>query len=111
MALPEQRLARVSRSAGVLSLDAAALAAPYVTEGLDRWNPDLPSRWEMRYRRFFRKRTRVCLFVSALLNYRPSARAAVALLGRAPWLASPWLRRISTPDEEIRSLAAGLRPA
>jgi flavin-dependent dehydrogenase len=115
-----QRLFVVGDSAGYVepftgegmswAIQASVLLVSHVLEGLDRWNADLPSRWEHEYRRFFRARKRVCLLVRALLEYRPPARAAVALLGRAPWLASPCVRIISTWDARVQAITEGRSP-
>jgi flavin-dependent dehydrogenase len=86
------------------AIQAGALLAPHVLEGVRRWEPGTPARWEARYRAFFRTRKRVCVAVSRLLRHPRSARGVVALLDRAPWLASPWIRRTSTPDSVVRSV-------
>jgi flavin-dependent dehydrogenase len=92
------------------AIQAAVLVVSYVLEGLERWNPVLAAGWERRYRRFFRARKKVCLLVRELLRYRLPARAAVELLGRAPWLASPGVRMISTRDAQVRAIAEGRSP-
>jgi flavin-dependent dehydrogenase len=92
------------------AIQAAVLLVSYVLEGLDRWDSRLPARWESCYRRFFRARRKVCLLARALLRYRPPARAAAELLGRAPGLVSPWVRSISTWDAQVQAVAEGRTP-
>jgi flavin-dependent dehydrogenase len=87
------------------AIQAAILAVPFVLDGLEEWRLSLPRNWESRYRQFFCRRERVCLLVRKLLNYRCTARTAVASLRLAPWLASPWMRRIVHVDPEVLAIA------
>jgi flavin-dependent dehydrogenase len=89
------------------AIQAAMLLVPLVLEGLEQWSPALSEAWETRYRRFFQARRKVCVFIRELLRYRPPARAAVALLERAPWMASPWLKTLSSMDAQVRAIAGG----
>jgi flavin-dependent dehydrogenase len=89
------------------AIQGAVLLVSYVLDALDRWTADLPAQWDTRYRRFFRARKKVCVLVRKVLEHRSAARATVALLGRAPWLASRWVKEISSLDAEIAAIAEG----
>jgi flavin-dependent dehydrogenase len=89
------------------AIQGAVLLVPHVLDGLDRWNSDRPAKWDARYRRFFRARKKVCVLVREVLRHRTATRATVALLGRAPRLASRWMGEISTLDPEIMAIVEG----
>ena len=89
------------------AVQAAGFLVPHVLRALEGWDSNLATGWETRYRRFFEKRSKVCLLAGRLLRYRPAARAAVALLGQAPWLAAPWMKQVSILDPEWKWIAGG----
>lgn len=87
------------------AIQAAILAVPYVLDSLQHWSPSHATMWETRYRRFFSQHEQVCVHARNLLKHHLLARAAVRLLRLAPWLASPWLRRVATVDPDVTMLA------
>jgi flavin-dependent dehydrogenase len=79
------------------AMQGALLMAPLVLEAIDAWDRRLADRWQMHYNRLIVRRQMVCRIVRTLL-WRPRlAIAAARVLNRAPWLASPALRRINAP--------------
>ena len=89
------------------AIQGAVLLVPHALAGLERWDAAAAGRWERAYRRFFGARKRVCALVRTVLRHPRSARAVAALLGLAPWLAGPGMRRISSPDPRVRAIAEG----
>jgi 2-polyprenyl-6-methoxyphenol hydroxylase-like FAD-dependent oxidoreductase len=88
-------------------IQAAGLLAPHLLKALQGRIAESAADWERSYRRFLRQRRRVCRFASRVLRSGASARAAVGLLARAPWLAAPWLREVSTLDRGWKAMAQG----
>lgn len=89
------------------AIQAAGLLATHLPGKLDEWSDELAATWEERYRRFFRRHKRVCTLAGTLLKSRLAARAVVALLGRAPGLASGWVNATSILDPEWETIAGG----
>lgn len=89
------------------AIQAAGLLVSGLPERLETWNDDLGEAWETRYRSFLRRHGRVCRLARTVLRHRGVARTAVALLGRAPWLASAWVNEISILDPGWKNIAGG----
>jgi flavin-dependent dehydrogenase len=89
------------------AIQAAGLLEPCVQQALRGRPAEAEAAWQRDYRTFLHRRRRVCRFASKLLRSGHAARVGIWLLGRAPWLAAPWISEISTLDRKWKALAEG----
>ena len=83
------------------ALQQALLAAPIVAEAIVRDDPHRVRRWQQEYDRFFRGRRDVCRAAAWMRRNIRFGRLAVAMLARAPWLATPWIRSVNRAAPQI----------
>ncbi len=83
------------------AMQQALLAAPIVSEAIVRSDPNHVRRWQQEYERFFRGRRDVCRVATWMRRNIRLGRLAVAMLARAPWLATPWIRSVNRAAPQI----------
>jgi flavin-dependent dehydrogenase len=79
------------------ALAGAAALAPLAVQGAQEWSEAIERAWEVKHRRLIVGRQRNCRWVSRLLRRPQLCSAAVAILRRAPWLATPLVQAIHRP--------------
>lgn len=79
------------------ALASATAAASIAVEGSRRWAPALAAQWTSLHRRLVIRRQWPCRIITAGLRHPSLARVAVAVLARAPMLASPTVRSLNRP--------------
>ena len=84
------------------AMQQALLLAPIAREAIPGPTPQLAARWQLECERFFRQRRRVCRAAIWLRRNFAFGTLAVALLGRFPGLAAPWVRVINAPSPHIQ---------
>ncbi|MBV9126354.1 MAG: NAD-binding protein, partial [Planctomycetes bacterium] len=80
------------------ALAAGAAVAPIACRACRDWQPELAVQWSYRYRRLVARHQWVCRRVAGVLRRPALTRALVAVLARAPALASPLIRYLNLPD-------------
>jgi flavin-dependent dehydrogenase len=78
------------------ALSAAVALAPLAARAGDRWDPAFARLWQHRFHRVV-GRQRACRALTFVLRRPRLARVVVAVLGRAPVLARPLVRRLNAP--------------
>jgi len=66
--------------------------APFAVEGAHRWDTELERAWTREHRRVVVRKQRLCRTLARGLRYPKLSQAAVAVVGRAPRIAAPFVR-------------------
>lgn len=80
------------------ALSGARALAPIAAQAAEGWQADSLPRWEMAHRRVVGRAQGVCRAVAWTLARPGISRAALGALRRHPRLASPFVRRVGSPD-------------
>ncbi|MGD8601748.1 MAG: NAD-binding protein, partial [Gemmatimonadota bacterium] len=75
------------------AMSGAVAAAPLALEAVDRWRPGLSRAWSGYHRRALRGAKLLCRVVVPALRHPRVVEAVLAVLGPAPSLAGPFMRR------------------
>lgn len=82
---------------GILwALTSAVAAAPLAIRAAAGWSDSLAAEWEAKHRQLVTRQQRWCRWTAGVLRRPWLARGIVALLDKAPWLASPVVRRVQS---------------
>jgi len=76
------------------ALEAAVALAPLAAEAVRAWRPELARRWQALHRHLFEPRRRLCRAVTRCLRLPRLMGGLVGVLARAPFLATPLVRRL-----------------
>jgi flavin-dependent dehydrogenase len=85
------------------AMQQAVMLVPLLQESLPWPNYEHARHWQRKYERFVRDRRSVCLAATWIRRHPRLAVAVVALLGRLPILATPWIRAVNRPVAELLS--------
>ncbi len=77
------------------ALTGAEAVVDIAIEGINSWHPTLGKAWEKRYRKLVHRRQTRCRLVAFWLRHPTLSAPAVALLGRSPQLAKPFIRTLT----------------
>ena len=83
------------------ALASAKRVTPLVKEAATQYSDALMDRWTVLHRRLLGGRMRHCRFISQLLRRPWLTRATIALVPRAPGIASPIVRALNTPFRDF----------
>jgi flavin-dependent dehydrogenase len=85
------------------AMQQAVMLVPLLHESLPRPSFEHAYLWQCKYERFVHDRRSVCLAAAWIRRHPRLAVAVVALLGRLPILAAPWVRAVNRPVAELQS--------
>lgn len=77
------------------ALASAAALAPLAVRAVHHWDPALGQRWRLLYRQIVSRRQRICRMIAGALRRPRLMETIVAVLARAPWLATPLVHRLN----------------
>src|SRR5262249_11443454 len=93
------------------ALASAVALAPLAVEAVRDWRPELARDWQALHRRVFGPRRRLCSAVTRVLRWPRLGRLLVGVLGLAPLLPAPPVRRLpSCPLLALPAFAPGPAP-
>jgi flavin-dependent dehydrogenase len=79
----------------------ATAVAPLAARAVRAWDPALARRWHFLYRQIVTRRQRICRLVARVLRRPRLMGAMVTVLAQAPWLATPFVRRLNRSSLEL----------
>ena len=83
------------------AMTTAVVVVPFVLEAINAWQPRIAQRWSACYHHIVRSRRNLCYRLSTLLRFPQLVHSAVLVLSLCPWLASPFIRRLSYVPKEV----------
>jgi flavin-dependent dehydrogenase len=78
----------------------------FAVAAIEKWQPSVADGWVAWHRRTAARRQRLCRAIAWLSRHPRLAHAAVGILGRFPWLATPCVRYLSRTARTLRSAVA-----
>lgn len=89
------------------ALASAVAVAPLAQQAAERWRPGLARSWTARHGRLLGAHRRGCRLLTRLLRFPTLVSGGVAVLNRAPFLATPLMRWLNRPAPFVESSCHG----